>query len=288
MRIEKYQIYSCLRITFCISVIAIWSTWLFIIPESKEQKAEVRRQKTRSKDRDIAHNVSAKAGSRKQETRIETLHATSQQKQEAKIETLHAMSQQKQEAQVLDIKSEMLNAQSSNQLKVNSQKLIVPKPQPPILNSQLSIINPKASPLPIAKSQKPIAVDTKPNKLNLDINLPNTASATRKILLATKHSNSSNSNEQSQANTSLRKQAHTEKNSFKVRDIADDLNSDISWVPKYLAEDTNLEQNKIRSIEIKSGEGFVLYSGGHSITFTKGTTAYEFKNGPFQSDRVNI
>ncbi|HEY4504838.1 MAG TPA: hypothetical protein VJI73_03640, partial [Candidatus Paceibacterota bacterium] len=50
----------------------------------------------------------------------------------------------------------------------------------------------------------------------------------------------------------------------------------------------NTDKKVIRNLSIKAREGFVLYSGGHALNFTKGTEAFEFKNGPFVVDRINL
>jgi len=44
----------------------------------------------------------------------------------------------------------------------------------------------------------------------------------------------------------------------------------------------------VRKIIIKSGEGFVLYAGGHKLEFLETTRAFELKNGPFIFDRVDF
>ena len=50
----------------------------------------------------------------------------------------------------------------------------------------------------------------------------------------------------------------------------------------------NTRGRKYKTIMVKSGEGFILFSGGHEIEFLKKTRAVEFKNGPFIEDKVSL
>ena len=43
-----------------------------------------------------------------------------------------------------------------------------------------------------------------------------------------------------------------------------------------------------RRLVLKTGDLFVLYAGGHSLTVLKRARFFEFKNGPFRDDRINL
>lgn len=45
---------------------------------------------------------------------------------------------------------------------------------------------------------------------------------------------------------------------------------------------------RYRRLVLKSGDLFVLYAGGHALTVLQQAHFFEFKNGPFRDDRVNL
>jgi len=48
------------------------------------------------------------------------------------------------------------------------------------------------------------------------------------------------------------------------------------------------DRKYFKHLYLKAGELFMLVSGGHAIHFVEDSKIFEFKNGPYKNDRVNI
>lgn len=48
------------------------------------------------------------------------------------------------------------------------------------------------------------------------------------------------------------------------------------------------DNKHFKKLHLKTGELFVLISGGHAITINEDAEIFEIKNGPFKNDRVDI
>ncbi|OGG45165.1 hypothetical protein A2673_03680 [Candidatus Kaiserbacteria bacterium RIFCSPHIGHO2_01_FULL_50_13] len=48
------------------------------------------------------------------------------------------------------------------------------------------------------------------------------------------------------------------------------------------------KKKRIGTYTVKAGQCLFLADGGHEVTFTKNTIAYEFKTGPYVADKISL